>query len=431
MVAAISCPRPVGQEPLHVLRQDVDLEVHGASGRQATQRRDLAGVRNETYLEPVAGRARPRSATRRPRRSSPSRPGSAEGVRRARSRAPREKPSARSDGDRADAVDVALHDVAAERLAGAQRGLEVHAVAGARRRPSVLRSSVSCMASNARAPGVDVDRRQADAVDRDGVARRRRRPRDPVRRATGASSHRRRDRRRRRLPSSWTMPVNMCSGQGGSRTQASRRISAPIRSALQPAGAERVRDRRRAASAGPNRPGASASPRMRGATNSATRSISAAAQQRAGERRAALAQHRLARRARRARAARRRGSRRPASRRRAASSAARRSAGASGATSTQHRAVRRRSRTSCEASGEPRARGRRRPAAAGARPAGSTSRAVSAGSSASAVPIPTSTAPAPARHSCTSARLSGDGDPARVAGRASPCGRPASPPPCT
>ena len=36
-------------------------------------------------------------------------------------------PSGSTDGDAADAVDVALHLVAAERIAGAQRGLDVDA----------------------------------------------------------------------------------------------------------------------------------------------------------------------------------------------------------------------------------------------------------------------------------------------------------------
>ncbi len=62
------------------------------------------------------------------------------------------------------------------------------------------------------------------------------------------------------------------------------------------------------------------------------------------------------------------------------------------------------------ASGSPRGvrGGRRRPAAAGARPATSTSRASRDGSSASAVPLPTATASIDARHSWTSRRLSSE-----------------------
>ena len=105
--------------------------------------------------------------------------------------------SARSDAIVPDAVDVALDDVAAERLAGAQRGLEVHAVAAAERAERACARASRAIASNASAPVRD---------RRPPSGRRRRRPRSrrggrrapPPRRRRGRSSHRRRARRRRR-----------------------------------------------------------------------------------------------------------------------------------------------------------------------------------------------------------------------------------------
>ena len=121
-----------GGEPLDVLREHVDLEVDLVAGAERAERR---------LARACAGRARPRSRRRRARRSS------------ARRRRPRSSPSRRSSGaarrarrpqaravalrleprDAADAVDVALDVVAAERLAGPERRLEVDLGAGLER----------------------------------------------------------------------------------------------------------------------------------------------------------------------------------------------------------------------------------------------------------------------------------------------------------
>jgi hypothetical protein len=71
--------------------------------------------------------------------------------------------------DAADPVDVALYVVSAERLAGAGRGLEVHLVpfgqSAERRAADRLGNG-----SHSELPAHDLRRRQAAAVDRDGVA---------------------------------------------------------------------------------------------------------------------------------------------------------------------------------------------------------------------------------------------------------------------
>jgi len=112
----------------------------------------------------------------------------------------------RNAADVADAVDVALDDVAAERLPRAERRLDVDAVVRcerAQRRPAQrLADDVE------RKPvAVVLDDGQADAVDRDRTRPRRRSSAEP--RREGA-----RRRRRQRVRSSRTMPVNTRTGYG-------------------------------------------------------------------------------------------------------------------------------------------------------------------------------------------------------------------------
>ncbi len=156
----------------------------------------------------------------------------------------------------------------------------------------MLRSSVSCIASKASAPGVAVDRRQADAVD-----------------ATTESPSRTPSATRAGLdPQGRAVRAVVDGGDGadllddaGEHDVASGRVAHPgvekdIRAdaeGLQRQAAAAPRRSMAGANAGPNSAGASGSPRIRGATNSSTRSISPSAQQRAGQRRATLAEHGL------------------------------------------------------------------------------------------------------------------------------------------
>ena len=112
-------------------------------------------------------------------------------------------PSGSTRADAADAVDVALDDMAAERLAGPQRRLDVDAVArpeaAERRARERLRDGVEGELPSSTATTV----RQTPSIATESPTRRRRRSRRVDRGA----------RRRRRLdrddaPSSRTMPVN-------------------------------------------------------------------------------------------------------------------------------------------------------------------------------------------------------------------------------
>ena len=72
-------------------------------------------------------------------------------------RTTRARPSSRTDSTLAGAVDVALDDVAAEPVAGAQRQLEVDRVARRRAAPSELRRSVSAIDVGGEAVAVGLD----------------------------------------------------------------------------------------------------------------------------------------------------------------------------------------------------------------------------------------------------------------------------------
>src|SRR5262249_46685438 len=125
------CSRAVAlQQPLHVPGQDVRLEVDAVARGKFTERGHLQGVRNERDLEPVVGQRGHGEAHAGDRdrtllhQEAAKRGGSAD--------AHAGAVALRLAGDDlADAVDVALDDVAAERLAGAQRVLEVDAAARA------------------------------------------------------------------------------------------------------------------------------------------------------------------------------------------------------------------------------------------------------------------------------------------------------------
>ena len=110
----------------------------------------------------------------------------------------------------ADPVDVPLDVVAAERLAGPERRLDVDAGAG---REAAERRARERLGHGVEgdAPVGDRDRGQAAAADRDGVADRVAGSRlgrldlEPQRRAVAAET-------RRPVPTSRTIPVNIGSG---------------------------------------------------------------------------------------------------------------------------------------------------------------------------------------------------------------------------
>ncbi len=80
-------------------------------------------------------------------------------------------PSERDGGDVACAVDMALNDVAAERIAGAKRRFQVHAAARLERAEA---REAERLVHHVRVEGAvfQVGDGQADAVDRDGIASR-------------------------------------------------------------------------------------------------------------------------------------------------------------------------------------------------------------------------------------------------------------------
>ena len=88
-------------ELLHVLGQHVDLQVHGVARRSARRASCAQGLGDERDGEARVVHRRPRSATRRRPRSSPSRPRSAAGPRRRRSGPRARSPPRRDRLDRA------------------------------------------------------------------------------------------------------------------------------------------------------------------------------------------------------------------------------------------------------------------------------------------------------------------------------------------
>ena len=126
---------PWSDEALHVLREHVDLEVDRLAGSEVAQRRRLASVCGTR-------------ATARRRRELGDGERDAVDCDRALLDAVAEDLGGRLDDDPqalalglhrpdgADPVDVALYVVAAERVAGAQRRLDVHVVAGGEARPA-------------------------------------------------------------------------------------------------------------------------------------------------------------------------------------------------------------------------------------------------------------------------------------------------------
>src|SRR3954451_21473261 len=159
----------VGNELLHVFREDVNLEVDLASGLRLPQRRPLQGLRDQRHGEPVVAdlRDRQRHAVHGDRallhHVAQQRRVGVEGHH------PRESLLAHL-AHQADPVHVALHDVAAEPVRGAQRQLEVDLRSALelaqRRAPQRLLHHVGAEQLAAAHPG----RRQADAVDRHAVA---------------------------------------------------------------------------------------------------------------------------------------------------------------------------------------------------------------------------------------------------------------------
>ena len=139
-------------------------------GARSPELRHRERVRDQRDVEAGLARRRPRSATRRRSRPSPSRPGSARSRRSQRTRKRTSSPVAVERVDAAGAVDVALHDVAVEprrRRASRARGSRARPT---RRSPSEVRSSVSRTASKWSRPRLDLRHREAGAVHGDAVA---------------------------------------------------------------------------------------------------------------------------------------------------------------------------------------------------------------------------------------------------------------------
>src|SRR4051794_36428154 len=159
----------LGNQFLHVLGQDVDLEIDGSPLPRRAERRALEGLRDQGHREPVV--ADLRDGQRDP----------VDGDRALRHDVAQQRRLGVDGHDSrealladlahdAEAVDVALHDVAAEAVGGAQRQLEVdprvRLHAPERRAPQRLVHHVGAEQLAAAHP----HRGQADAVDRDGVA---------------------------------------------------------------------------------------------------------------------------------------------------------------------------------------------------------------------------------------------------------------------
>src|SRR4051794_30772551 len=159
----------LGNQFLHVLGQDVDLEIDGSPLPRRAERRALEGLRDQRDREPVV--ADLRDGQRDPVDGDRALLHHVAQQRRLRvdGHDPREALVADLAHD-AEAVDVALHDVAAEAVGGAQRQLEVdprvRLHAPERRAPQRLVHHVGAEQLAAAHP----HRGQADAVDRDGVA---------------------------------------------------------------------------------------------------------------------------------------------------------------------------------------------------------------------------------------------------------------------
>src|SRR5438132_9637209 len=145
------------QQPLDVFREDVGLEIDGVAGLEAAQRRhgERLGDQGDGEAGVVHRRDRQRNALY--------------GDRPLLHDVAKElwvdvDPQRIEGAHRPHAVDVALDDVAAERIAGAYCGLDVHLVAERLHPSERLRDHVEGEPSV-----LGVDDRQADAVDCDRV----------------------------------------------------------------------------------------------------------------------------------------------------------------------------------------------------------------------------------------------------------------------
>src|SRR5438270_2654640 len=160
--------RSSGEQALDVLRQDVDLEVDRHPRAEAGERGRGKRVRDERDVEAVVVESGDRQRD------------ALDGDR-ALGDAVAEELERRLDveadtvalgigaGDASDAVDVPLDVVAAERLTGLERRLDVHLGAGFERRERAAAERLGDGVEGD-APVGHVGRGQAAAVDRDGVA---------------------------------------------------------------------------------------------------------------------------------------------------------------------------------------------------------------------------------------------------------------------
>ena len=218
---------PIVAEPLEMpslstyLREHVRLEVDAIPRAERAERRDRERVRDERHREAVVVEAGDRQPRRRRPHGALLDRRSAHDLRRRRERAVARLPLRLDASDLADGVDVALHPVTAHRVADAERGLEVHPIAG--REPAERRAPQRLgTASNASDRAVAGGHGEAAPVDRRPSRRRGRRRRSAAPRRARSTpppdgSH------DRTCPDSMTMPVNI---YGSSR---SRRSSQHIR----------------------------------------------------------------------------------------------------------------------------------------------------------------------------------------------------------
>ena len=143
------------QQALDVAGEDVALDVHAVARARRPEGGALEGLGDQRDLERRRrSSARDGEADARRSRSSRARRRSGASSRAARRARRRAKPSSLTSATSAGAVDVALDDVAAEAVAGAQRELEVDAGRPARAAPRVVSSRVWFITSASKPPVV-------------------------------------------------------------------------------------------------------------------------------------------------------------------------------------------------------------------------------------------------------------------------------------
>ena len=161
-----------GQQPLHVLGDDVGLEVDEAARLRVPQVRHLQCIRDERDREGAVLDARTRSARCRRPTPSPSRRGSARAPAAARSRS---RPTRRATSSRGRARCRPRGPARRGRRSGRRPSSgrsRLTSAPGTSRSSKRVRRSVSSVRSTSKPCGVRAHGREAAAVDRDAAAER-------------------------------------------------------------------------------------------------------------------------------------------------------------------------------------------------------------------------------------------------------------------